>query len=516
MSISAAVANAAKLPSRAAVSAPAAAIVTVDPATATTVRSDAVGVAAAQSRIVSRSVLSFLTAVVSAFGLNSPSAPANPLGALVWGLFRRVETHLGAVPVAGTPVVGTADPVTGVVTGSLNVSVDTGLPLKYTVTDSPDDGTVVMGSDGTFTYTPTSFGTDSFTVTVSDGIAATNQSISVAVPSGSGLPGVVATIKVGSGPAGVAIAPNGAYAYVASHDGNAVSVINTATNTVTSTIGVETPTRLAVSPDGTRVYATAYNLGQLSVIDTATNLVTATINLGGSPGDIAVSPDGTRGYVITRSRQNSDDTWVAVINTDPNSAGYNTVINRIKVGGNPVGLAVSAGGSEIYVTQARTRTVSTIEAATNTITATVGVGNFPVGVAAGSRQLYVANSYEFTAYKAPTLSVVSTVTDSVVATIDIAKDAGREFRGKGSTWVARAPGDGGKIWVTNPLDNLVAVIDSGEYIDGMRPTNTVTATIGVGKNPAGVAITPDGRFAYVTNSGDGTVSVISTGTDRKY
>jgi YVTN family beta-propeller protein len=291
-------------------------------------------------------------------------------------------------------------------------------------------------------------------------------------------------------------------------------VIKTATNTVTSTIGVETPGRLAVSPDGSRVYVTADNLRQLSVIDTATNLVTATINLGGSPGDIAVSPDGTRGYVITRSTQNSDDIWVAVINTDPDSAGYNSVINRIKVGGTPVGLAVSAGGSEIYVTQSRTRTVSTIEAATNTITATVGVGNFPVGIAAGSRQIYVVNSYEFTPYKAPTLSVVSTVTDSVVATINIAKDAGREIRGKGSTWVAIAPGDGGKIWVTNPLDNLVAVIDSGEYINGMRPTNTVTATIGVGKTPAGVAITPDGRFAYVTNSGDGTVSVISTGTRR--
>jgi DNA-binding beta-propeller fold protein YncE len=31
---------------------------------------------------------------------------------------------------------------------------------------------------------------------------------------------------------------------------------------------------------------------------------------------------------------------------------------------------------------------------------------------------------------------------------------------------------------------------------------------------SGVAITPDGRFAYVTNRGDGTVSVISTGTRR--
>lgn len=39
-------------------------------------------------------------------------------------------------------------------------------------------------------------------------------------------------------------------------------------------------------------------------------------------------------------------------------------------------------------------------------------------------------------------------------------------------------------------------------------------TIGVGRTPSGVAITPDCRFAYVTNRGDGTVSVISTSTRR--
>jgi hypothetical protein len=44
----------------------------------------------------------------------------------------------------------------------------------------------------------------------------------------------------------------------------------------------------------------------------------------------------------------------------------------------------------------------------------------------------------------------------------------------------------------------------------------VVATIGVGMNPAGIAITPNGRYAYVANdnndqiSGDDTISVIDT------
>ena len=51
----------------------------------------------------------------------------------------------------------------------------------------------------------------------------------------------------------------------------------------------------------------------------------------------------------------------------------------------------------------------------------------------------------------------------------------------------------------------VSVIDTA--------TNTVVATVTVGGGPFGVAITPDGVFAYVANFGSGTVSVIGTATN---
>jgi len=40
---------------------------------------------------------------------------------------------------------------------------------------------------------------------------------------------------------------------------------------------------------------------------------------------------------------------------------------------------------------------------------------------------------------------------------------------------------------------------------------TVTATIRVGNGPVWVVVSPDGRHAYITNSGSGTVSVIDIG-----
>src|SRR5262249_51127601 len=59
-------------------------------------------------------------------------------------------------------------------------------------------------------------------------------------------------------------------------------------------------------------------------------------------------------------------------------------------------------------------------------------------------------------------------------------------------------------YVTNNGSATVSVIDT--------VTNTVVATIPVGLAPNGVVLTPDGKFAYVANWSSNTVSVIDTTT----
>ena len=70
------------------------------------------------------------------------------------------------------------------------------------------------------------------------------------------------------------------------------------------------------------------------------------------------------------------------------------------------------------------------------------------------------------------------------------------------------------LYVANSGDGTVSVIDTA--------TNMVVATVPVGVNPQGVAVTPDGTHVYVTNIGpcavpfgpcSGTVSVIHTATN---
>jgi YVTN family beta-propeller protein len=164
-------------------------------------------------------------------------------------------------------------------------------------------------------------------------------------------------------------------AYITNVLDNSVSVVNTATNTVTATIPVgAVPTGVAVTPDGSKVYVTNFESNSVSVIDTASNMVIDTIaSVGPSrPVGVAVTPDGGRVYVTDQGFQPTDAT-VSVINT-----ATNTVIAMIPVGIEPSGVAVTPDSSKVYVVNTRDNTVSAIATATDSVIATIPVGSNPV------------------------------------------------------------------------------------------------------------------------------------------
>ena len=61
------------------------------------------------------------------------------------------------------------------------------------------------------------------------------------------------------------------------------------------------PFGVSVSPDGSKVYVTNCSDNTVSVINTATNTVTATITVGSAPYGVSVSPDGSKVYVANYS-----------------------------------------------------------------------------------------------------------------------------------------------------------------------------------------------------------------------
>ena len=102
-----------------------------------------------------------------------------------------------------------------------------------------------------------------------------------------------ANIQLGDEPLDIAIAPNGASAYVVMPNLNSVTTIRTADNTIVATTAVgPTPRSIAITPDGAFAYVANRGLGttgSVSVLDTASSTVVATIPVAGHPHYVAMN-----------------------------------------------------------------------------------------------------------------------------------------------------------------------------------------------------------------------------------
>jgi YVTN family beta-propeller protein len=287
------------------------------------------------------------------------------------------------------------------------------------------------------------------------------------------------------------------FAYIGNIGETKVSVIDTATNSVVTTVPLpESVTGIAVNPAGTRVYAA--NSMHLYVIDTATNVVVATVKFGtgiGGYAGVAVHPAGTRVYVTS----NWNESAIKVIDTQTN-----TEIATIPTWGSSMGLAVNPDGKRLYVANMYSGTIWVISTEFNLMADAIDltVGNpcggtpmpFGLAVNAAGTRVYVANQncmgqdgYWYT-------SVIDAVTDTVIA--HVASGTSPSPRG-----VAVSP-DGARVYVSNG-----AVIDTA--------TLTMIASF-PGSSLNGIALNPDGTRAYLpilSFGSPGYVSVVDTTTN---
>jgi YVTN family beta-propeller protein len=217
----------------------------------------------------------------------------------------------------------------------------------------------------------------------------------------------------------VAVTQDGSKVYVANYDLNnpnnpdySVSVIATATNTVTAVIrdhSFNMPDGVAVTPDGSKVYVANCVGNTMSVIATATDTVTTITDSSFSAAvGVAVSPDGSTVYV-----SNYAGNTVSVIDTTTDTV---TTVIRDPSFNFPWGVAVTPDASTVYVANNGPNfdgnTVSVIDTATNTVTATItlpgGKGPTAVAVTPDGRKVYVANDSDINV-----VSVIATATDMV-------------------------------------------------------------------------------------------------------
>ncbi len=194
---------------------------------------------------------------------------------------------------------------------------------------------------------------------------------------------------------------------------------------------------------------------------------------------------------------------VSVINLENNS-----VTATVGVGNTPRGIAVNPEGTFAYVANYNDNTVSVINAATNTVTATITVGGAgsgffnPYGIAVNP----AANFVYVLGQNADQVAVVNATTNTLYTTVAV---------GTSPYAIAVLP-NGTSAYVTNFNSSIQQ--SNGTYSDGIvsvinANSNTVTTTVTAGINPAGVAVNPAGTLAYVANNGGANVSVINTNSN---
>jgi YVTN family beta-propeller protein len=193
---------------------------------------------------------------------------------------------------------------------------------------------------------------------------------------------------------GIAISPDGSEIYVTNRGTNSVSVINSNSDTVTTTVPVgNDPHGVAVSPDGAKVYVANYGSNTVSVIDTADNSVISDLNVGPGPFGVGITPDGTKVYVVNRGTDSRQAKTVSVIDTSTN-----TVIETITVGTNPkaFGLFISSSSSSTPTstvtptsTSSSVTPVPTVVSTPSAILSTLPQASFISSVTSGTKPLKV-------------------------------------------------------------------------------------------------------------------------------
>jgi len=168
------------------------------------------------------------------------------------------------------------------------------------------------------------------------------------------------------------------------------------------------------------------------------------------------------------------------------SASTGAVVGTYTVGTSPFGVAFD--GANIWVTNAGSGTVTELLASTGAVVGTYPAGSDPLGVAFDGTNIWVVNQTN-----PGTVTKLLASTGAVVGTYPVGNyPYGVAF-------------DGTNIWVTNRGNNT-----GNTVTELLASTGAVVGTYNVGTGPYGVAF--DGANIWVTNIGSGSVTKLLAST----
>lgn len=306
-------------------------------------------------------------------------------------------------------------------------------------------------------------------------------------------------------------------AYIVNAEGNSLSVIELATQSVKETIklGDESmthtgntamndmimwPHHIYLSPDGSKLGigvpgmdlsaghtggTTGMN-GRVLVVNpvtgqTAQNQQTPVMN-----HNAVFSPDGTEIWTSQMDMTGK----VLVYN-----AGTMALKNTITVGMEPAEVTMSSNGQYAFVANGMSNSVSVIKVSDKSVAKTIAVGEDPVGAWPGADgKMYVDNE------KGQSISVIDVNTLTVVETVKLGFTPG---------YAAYHP-TRNELWVSQAGTGTKVVI-----FERMNGTWMKMGEVTTGLDAHAIAFTKDGATAYVTNQGAANVSVVDVAKRTK-
>jgi len=270
------------------------------------------------------------------------------------------------------------------------------------------------------------------------------------------------------------------------------------------------PLNLAVSNDGKLVYIAAQDANALLVANAGEGRILHNIPVGQKPHSVILDKENKKAYV---SNQWSDNVSVIDLNT------YK-VIDTLSTGNGPAGLSLSSNGKYLYVVNSYTSTLSVIDLSAKEEYNRLNAGNNPTGaqLSPNGKDLYVTSRRAvIVPYGEPLYSELTVINDSSMRV--------KSYKRMESAYLME------NVAFTPSGDlAIVTLIRPKNLVPSIQVERAFMMTHGIGiieqkedgriiqlltdepnafyPDPFGIVITPDGKKAFISNSGVNTITVV--------
>jgi YVTN family beta-propeller protein len=295
-------------------------------------------------------------------------------------------------------------------------------------------------------------------------------------------------------------------AYVSNEDEHTVTVIDTQSMQVVSTVPVgKRPRGLKLSPDGKQLYVAVSGLAKcpptvpdeecaklerdlkadgVAVVDTGTLKLTNLLKAGSDPEQFDLTVDGK--YLVVAN----EDTASATVLELPGG----NIKTKIPVGREPEGVRVSPDGKWILITNESDHSISLIDTKTLKAVRSIQVGQRPRDIAFASdhQTAFVSGEFDASVYR------ISTKDGAPVEKLV-------QLRKEARPMAVLLDPKQSRLYVSTGRGGTVAVI-------ALDNKPRLLSEIQVGARPWGMALSADGSRIYTANGPSNDVSVVDTKT----